>query len=91
MADYQLTATDVVYRVIDATWIPPDPANLDYAAYLAWVDDGGVPDPYVPPEIPPAAPTQGQELAFNHENRILALEGLPPLTMEEFISKAAPG
>jgi hypothetical protein len=49
MADYQLTATDVVIRTADQAFIPNDPANRDRAEYEQWLADGGVPDPYVPP------------------------------------------
>jgi len=50
MAKYQLTATTIILRD-DGMNIPPDPANRDYAEYLAWVNAGGVPAPYVePPE-----------------------------------------
>jgi hypothetical protein len=52
MADYQLTETEAVIRTVDQAWIPGDPANRDYAEYLQWLEDGGVPDPYVkPPKI----------------------------------------
>jgi hypothetical protein len=70
-------------------------ANRDYngsemqPGYVQWVEDGGVPDPYVPPEPPAPQPTQEQELLFEHENRILALEGQPPLTQEDFVSSLA--
>jgi len=87
MADYQLTATDSVIRTEDGATIPADPANRDYAEYLQWVEDGGVPDPYVEPEPVPPQPTQGQEILFEHENRILALEGQPPLTLGDFLGK----
>jgi hypothetical protein len=55
MAEYQLTATDEnVIRTIDQAWIPNDPLNRDWQAYQAWLDEGGVPDPYVPPpNVPP--------------------------------------
>jgi hypothetical protein len=50
MATYRLTGTAVVIRIADGASIPADPANRDYAAYLAWKAAGGVPDPYHPPD-----------------------------------------
>jgi hypothetical protein len=100
MADYQLTATEepcAVIRTEDGACIPPDMANRDYngdqmrPGYVQWKDDGGVPDPYVEPEVAPSDPTEGQTLAFDHENRIRALEGEPPLSVEDFIAKASSG
>jgi hypothetical protein len=96
MADYQLTAIEEpcsVIRSSDGACIPPDMANRDYngdqmqPGYVQWKEAGGVPDPYVPPEPVPDVPTAGEQLAFDHENRILALEGLPPLTAEDFVQK----
>jgi hypothetical protein len=90
MADYQLTAGESIFRTEDSAHIPPDPGNSDYAAYLKWVEAGGVADPYVEPEPVPPTPTAQQEIAFDHENRIRVLEGLPPLTMEDFVTKMGP-
>jgi hypothetical protein len=42
---YQLTSDGTVFCSIHNTWIPPDPANTDYAAYLEWVEAGNTPDP----------------------------------------------
>jgi hypothetical protein len=54
MAEYQLTATDVVIRTSDSAYIPNDPANRDRIEYNVWLAAGGVPDPYVaPPPMPP--------------------------------------
>ena len=59
---YQLTATDVILRIADNTFIPPDPANIDYAAYLEWVAAGSTPAPA--PELPtPPDPTAAEKLA----------------------------
>ena len=49
---YQLTSGDMIYRVNDATWIPADPANTDYRAYLAWVEAGNTPEPAPAPPAP---------------------------------------
>jgi hypothetical protein len=49
MAEYQLTATDVVVRNGDGMNIPNDPGNADRQQYEAWLEDGGVPDPYIKP------------------------------------------
>lgn len=92
MADYQLTQSEepcTVIRTEDGASIPPDPANRDYAEYLQWVEDGGVPDAYVPPEPVPPTPTTEQQVLYDHENRIRTFEGQPPLSLSEFIEKIA--
>jgi len=87
MSEYQLTATESVIRTADGAYIPNDPANRDYAEYLAWVEDGGVPDPYVEPPPPePAPPGPEVTVLYDHENRLRAVEGTPPLTLEDFIT-----
>jgi hypothetical protein len=90
MADYQLTATDVVIRTGDGASIPADPANRDRAEYEAWLAAGGVPDPYVAP--PPVAPKPAPEttVLYDHENRIRAQEGAPPLSLTDFLTKLSP-
>lgn len=89
MADYQLTATDAVIRTADYAMIPNDPANRDRIDYENWLADGNVPDPYVVPPAPgPAAPTTEQQVLFDHENRLRTQEGVPPLTLGDFITQA---
>ena len=92
MADYRLTATDAsVIRTEDGACIPNDEANRDWVEYQDWLAEGNTPDPYVEPEPVPPTPTEGQQLMYEHENRIRALEGEPPLSVEDFIAKASSG
>jgi len=58
---YQLTTTDTILRTTDGAFIPPDPANRDYAAFLEWVEAGNMPDP-APIVAPPAPLTTEQKL-----------------------------
>jgi len=51
-AMYQLTTSDTILRLADNAFIPPDPANTDYAAYLEWVAAGNIPEPAPEPPVP---------------------------------------
>jgi len=42
---YQLTQYNSVHRLSDNAFIPFDPANTDYQAYLAWLAEGNEPLP----------------------------------------------
>jgi len=49
---YQLTTSTTILRLADNAFIPPDPANTDYAAYLAWLEEGNEPLPAPEPPAP---------------------------------------
>ena len=88
MSEYKLTETDeTVIRDVDGAYIPNDEANRDWIEYQEWLEAGGVPQSYVPPEPLPPVPTAEQEILFDHENRIRAQEGQPPLTLTEFLQR----
>jgi hypothetical protein len=60
-AMYQLTTGDTILRLEDGAFIPPDPANTDYQAYLEWVAAGNEPEP-APEPVPVPALTTEQKL-----------------------------
>ena len=43
--DYQLTKLNTILRLTDTAFIPQDPANTDYQAYLRWLEEGNEPLP----------------------------------------------
>ena len=59
---YQLTQGDTIRRTADNAFIPPDPANTDYQAYLAWLEAGNTPEP-APVPAPAPEPTPAEKLA----------------------------
>jgi hypothetical protein len=45
LPDTQMGAAQCITRISDSALIPFDPANTDYQAYLAWVEQGNTPLP----------------------------------------------
>jgi len=74
---YQLTTGDNILRAADTAFIPPDPANTDYAAYLEWVAQGGVtepaPEPEPVPELTPAEKLAASGLTVEELKTLLGI------------------
>ena len=48
---YKLDESGGITRTADGAYIPADPANHDYAAYLGWLAEGNTPLPYEPQPV----------------------------------------
>jgi len=46
ISNYELSKN--ILRQSDGAWIPQDPANTDYQAYLAWVAEGNTAEEWNP-------------------------------------------
>jgi len=73
MADYQINGEGVI-RLADGACIPPDPENRDWRAYVAWVSQGGAPDPE--PVVAPDPDSVAIQQA-RHEAKVALLDALP--------------
>jgi hypothetical protein len=71
-------------EITEETWttLLSNPATARYLnGSITYVD--------LPPP-PPPAPTSEQTILYDHENRIRAQEGAPPLSMGDFVKKLSP-
>jgi len=75
---YQLTDGDCILRLEDNAYIPPDPDNIDYKEYLAWVDEGNTPEPApeppAPAELTPAEKLAASGLTVDELKQLLGLK-----------------
>jgi len=75
---YQLTTGDTILRLADNAFIPPDPANRDYATYLEWVAAGNTPEPApeppAPVELTPAEKLAASGLTVKELKTLLGLK-----------------
>ena len=72
---YTLTAQPrIIVRDQDQAHIPVDPDNMDYQAYLAWLDEGNEPTPYTPPAVTLPEAVSVEDRVADLEARVDQLE-----------------
>lgn len=75
---YKLTKHDAVIRLTDGAFIPADPANADYTAYLAWRDAGNVPLPADGTSLDDLKAAKLSEINAECDRRIAAIRSAYP-------------
>lgn len=74
---YQLISEETILRVADGAWIPVEPENADYRAFLEWLEEGNVPlpapEPPVPIELTPAEKLAAAGLTVSELRSLLGL------------------
>lgn len=89
---YQLTQDpNTVVRVSDGAHIPADQYNMDYRAYLHWLELGNTPAPYVPP-VPQSVSMAQARLALLQDGSLdavmVAVVGMPMAAQIEWEFRA---
>lgn len=72
---YQLNKNSII-RLADQAYIPTDPANSDYAAYLKWQAEGNTPKPADVPSFASLKATQFAEFNIERTKYLDALSGI---------------
>jgi hypothetical protein len=66
----------MIQRDEDGAFIPFDEANVDYQAYLTWLDEGNEPTPCKPPPASPSAAIAASAQSLQLSNaKSLAAQG----------------
>jgi hypothetical protein len=63
-----------ILRIADNAFIPRDPGNTDFQAFLKWQAEGNVPESAPPLPDPGAQPKTVEQRLAELEARVLALE-----------------
>jgi hypothetical protein len=67
---YKITNTDSIIRVSDGAFIPADPANFDYASYLAWLAAGNTPEPADVPTLDEIKAAKWEAIKTERDRRV---------------------
>ena len=87
---YQQLTPTLIKRLADGAVIPADPANTDYAAYLAWLAEGNTPEPAdVPPPTTKAERIRALEAQASDAQAKVTRHALLALALEKACASLA--
>ena len=85
---YKIDILGNIIKIETGQTLGIDPANVDYQAYLVWLDEGNTPQPYVPPVVDPKEQARADLAATDKEMARIAEDLINVMLTKDLITES---